>query len=88
MPSATKPWHTVLDLLACPDTLQPLQELEEGKLRVINEHIQQGQCRKVSGQKHLVPLKEALIRADGKIVYRIDNGIIVLLREEGILFPN
>ncbi len=87
MPSATKHWQKVLDLLACPDTLQPLQELEEGRLRVINEHIQQGRCQKVNGKMQVAPLSEALIRADGEIVYRIENGIIVLLKEEGILFP-
>jgi uncharacterized protein YbaR (Trm112 family) len=38
----------------------------------------------VSGEAQVITLADALIRADGQVIYPVDDGIPVLLAEEGI----
>ena len=73
----------LLDILACPVTRQPLALLEASRLKSLNAAIESGG---VHFGKHAQtePLREALITRDGKRVYRIDDGIPVLLPEEGL----
>lgn len=74
----------LLDILCCPASRQPLQLLESRGLDAINEAISNGALKRVDDTAQAAPLREALITRDRKKVYRIDDGIPVLLVEEGI----
>ena len=74
----------LLDILACPATRQPLAMLEARGLHGLNEAIAAGSIVRIDGSAQSEPLREALITRDRKRVYRIEDGIPVLLVEEGI----
>jgi uncharacterized protein YbaR (Trm112 family) len=74
----------LLDILACPATRQPLARLETRGLELLNQAISAGRLKRVDGNAQAEPLREALITRDRRLVYRIDDGIPVLLVEEGI----
>jgi len=74
----------LLDLLACPATRQPLSMLESRGLQALNAAIAAGGITREDGSPQAEPLREALVTRDRKRAYRIDDGIPVLLVEEGI----
>ena len=74
----------LLDILACPATRQPLSLLESRGLDALNTAIQAGQVLRIDDTPQSEPLREALVTRDRKLAYRIDDGIPVLLVEEGI----
>ena len=74
----------LLDILACPATRQPLALLEARGLDALNRAIAGGGVRRVDGAPQAAELHEALVTRDRKLVYRIDDGIPVLLVEEAI----
>lgn len=74
----------LLDLLCCPVSKLPLRQIGREQLRALNQAIDDGRALKVSGEAQTAALADALIRADGQVIYPIDDGIPVLLAEEGI----
>jgi uncharacterized protein YbaR (Trm112 family) len=74
----------LLDILACPATRQPMALLESRGLDALNRAIAAGGIHRVDGSPQPEPLREALVTRDRKLVYRIDDGIPVLLVEEAI----
>jgi uncharacterized protein YbaR (Trm112 family) len=76
----------LLDLLVCPATRQPLALLDKPALEALNRAIAAGMVKRNDECPQDEPLREALITRDRKTVYRIDDGIPVLLIEEGIAF--
>ena len=74
----------LLDILACPATRQPLALLEARGLDALNQAIAAGTVRRGDDVPQNQALREALVTRDRKLVYRIDDGIPVLLVEEGI----
>ena len=74
----------LLDILACPATRQPLALLEARGLEALNQAIGSGTIRRVDDTPQVDSLREALVTRDRKLVYRIDDGIPVLLAEEGV----
>ena len=74
----------LLEILVCPVTKQPLEMLSDERLAKLNERIAQGSVQNANGSKVDAPLDEGLITADAKTVYRVDDGIPVMLAEEGI----
>ncbi|SEK68006.1 Uncharacterized conserved protein YbaR, Trm112 family [Pseudoxanthomonas sp. GM95] len=74
----------LLDLLCCPVSRQPLGPLEARGLESLNRAIAAGTLKHVDDTAQAQPLKEALVTRDRKIVYRVEDGIPVLLPEEGI----
>ncbi len=73
----------LLDILACPVTHQPLALLGGDKLKALNAAIAGGGVR-FGDHEQTESLREALVTRDGKRLYRIDDGIPVLLPEEGV----
>ncbi|PJK10357.1 hypothetical protein CO614_08060 [Lysobacteraceae bacterium NML120232] len=73
----------LLDILACPVSRQPLALLDAARLETLNAAIAAGG---LAFGEHLQtePLRQALIRQDGKRLYRVDDGIPVLLPEEAL----
>lgn len=74
----------LLDILACPATRQPLSLLDKPALEALNRAISAGGLHRGDDTLQADPLREALVTRDRKTVYRIDDGIPVLLVEEGI----
>ncbi|MCW5581417.1 MAG: Trm112 family protein [Luteimonas sp.] len=74
----------LLDLLVCPATRQPLALLDRAALAALNAASEAGTLRRVDDTPQATPLREALVTRDHRIVYRVDDGIPVLLVEEGI----
>jgi uncharacterized protein YbaR (Trm112 family) len=74
----------LLDLLVCPATRQPLALLDKPGLAVLNRAIAAGSVKRVDDAPQTETIREALITRDRKTLYRIDDGIPVLLIEEGI----
>lgn len=74
----------LLDLLVCPATRQPLALLDRPGLEALNRAIAAGSVKRVDDAPQTETIREALITRDRKTLYRIDDGIPVLLIEEGI----
>ncbi len=74
----------LLDILACPASRQSLALLDAAGIDALNRAIAAGGVRRVDDTTQSEPLREALLTRDRKTVYRIDDGIPVLLVEEGI----
>ena len=74
----------LLDLLVCPVTRQPLALLEPRGLQALNEAIAGGAVLRADRTAQPAPLREALITRDRRTVYRVDDGIPVLLADEAI----
>ena len=74
----------LLDILVCPTTRQPLQLLEAAGLEALNRGIAVSGVLRADGSAQREPLREALLTRDRKTIYRVDDGIPVLLAEEAI----
>lgn len=74
----------LLDILCCPASRQPLALLEPAGLDALNRAIATGGIKRVDDAPQRDTLREALVTRDRKTVYRVDDGIPVLLVEEGI----
>jgi uncharacterized protein YbaR (Trm112 family) len=74
----------LLDILACPATRQPLALLEARGLEALNQAIKTSGIKRIDGTPQTDALRAALVTRDRKLAYRIDDGIPVLLVEEGI----
>lgn len=73
----------LLEILACPLTRQPLALLDGERLQALNAAIATGGVR-FGDHQQTEALREALVTRDGKRLYRIDDGIPVLLPEAGV----
>mgnify|MGYP002781270469 CR=1 FL=1 len=74
----------LLDLLVCPATHQPLHRLDAAQRERINAAIAGGELTRCDGAIEKVALADALASRDGKRVYRIDDGIPVLLVDDAL----
>ncbi|WP_266159053.1 Trm112 family protein [Dyella silvatica] len=74
----------LLDILCCPVSKTPLRLLSKTELDALNAAIGDGQVDSVAGTQIREKLTEALITVDRKVIYRVDDGIPVMLPEEGI----
>lgn len=74
----------LLDLLVSPDTRQPLMLLDSAGLEALNRAIASGQILRSDGSVQSQALREALITRDRSQIYRVEDGIPVLLPEDAI----
>ena len=74
----------LLDILCCPASKQPLALLNKAELEALNAAIAGGGLLRVDGAVQAEPVREGLISRDHQTIYRIDDGIPVLLADEGI----
>ncbi len=74
----------LLDLLVSPDTRQPLALLDGAGLEALNRAIAAGSVFRADGSAQAEPLREALVTRDGRQVFRVEDGIPVLLADEAI----
>lgn len=74
----------LLDILCDPISKTPLRMLNGSELTALNRAVEAGSVDTVAGEKVKAPLQAGLITVDGKVVYRIDDDIPVMLPDEGI----
>ena len=74
----------LLDILVCPITKVSVQVLGKRKLAVLNRAVAEGGVKHLDGTVVDTPLDEALTTTDGRTVYRIDDGIPVMLEDLAI----
>ena len=74
----------LLDILCCPVSKTPVGLLTRAQLADLNRRIAAGEVVTVAGVSVTAPLSDGLVTTDGKVIYRVDDGIPVLLPDEGI----
>lgn len=74
----------LLDILCCPVTKQPLALLDKAELAALNQAIAAGGLKRADGSAQSEPVSEGLVTRDHQTLYRIDDGIPVLLADEAI----
>jgi uncharacterized protein YbaR (Trm112 family) len=74
----------LLDILCCPVSKRPLRPLTATERDTLNGAIRAGSVDTVAGEKVTDTLAEGLITTDGQLVYRVEDGIPVMLPEAGI----
>ena len=74
----------LLKILCCPQTKVPVELLAAGDLEKLNRGIAEGRIKQADGAAVKQPVAEALITRDRKTIYRVDDGIPIMLIEQGI----
>jgi uncharacterized protein YbaR (Trm112 family) len=74
----------LLDILCDPLTKTPLKLLTKSQLDVLNRAIRANEIQTTDGRTVSGDVASGLITTDGKVIYRIDDGIPVLLADEAI----
>lgn len=74
----------LLEILICPESGQPLTLAEPGLLAKLNAEIQGKRLRTRGGEIVAKPIREGLVRQDGRFLYVIDDDIPVMLMEQSI----
>lgn len=77
----------LLEVLVCPVTGLPLSLADSETLQALNQAIQAGQAEYADGQAVTASVDELLLTRDQATGYRIDDGIPMLLPENGIHMP-
>ncbi len=75
---------SLLTILCCPETKQPLSLIGEEELATINQKIDEGILKNRGGCLVKERLDGALLRSDKKLFYPIREHIPIMLIEEGI----
>ena len=76
--------QSLLDILVCPETKQPLRRADDGLLSRLNASIRQGSTTNRGGRVVTETLVEALVREDGAVVYPVHDDIPIMLIDESI----
>ena len=74
----------LLDILACPETHEAVLLAGDDLIESLNRKIEAGHLVNRAGEKVTEPISGGLVRADGRYLYVIRNGIPVMLVEQGI----
>ena len=74
----------LLEILCCPVSKVPVVPLGRHQLAELNRRIAAGGVQTVRGVAVTAALDEGLITSDGKVIYRVDDGIPVMLPDEAI----
>lgn len=76
--------NELVEILACPEDKSPVHRAEEALLQSLNAQIRKGELKTREGELVLDLLEEGLIRADGKVLYPVREGIPIMLISESI----
>lgn len=76
--------NELVEILACPEDKSPVHRAEAALLQSLNAQIRKGELKTREGELVLDLLEEGLIRADGKVLYPVREGIPIMLINESI----
>ena len=74
----------LLDILACPETREPVSLADDSIIDSLNRKIEAGQLVNRAGEKVVEPISGGLVREDGRYLYAIRDGIPIMLVEQAI----
>ncbi len=74
----------LLEILACPETKEPVQLADQALIDEINARIERGEVKNRGDKKVEKKIDGGLVRADGPYLYPIDDDIPVMLIDEAI----
>jgi len=74
----------LLDILCCPLSRQPVAPLTRAQLDAINRAIAAGGVQTIEGEPVAAPMQEGLLTRDGKLLYRVEDGIPVMLADQAV----
>jgi len=75
---------TLLEILVCPETRQPVRPADAATLAGLNSAIAAGGLVNQGGQEVREPVEEGLVREDGKLLYPVREEIPIMLIDEAI----
>lgn len=76
--------QSLLDILVCPETKQPLRNADAELLERLNASIGQGSVKNKGGEVVSKALEGALVREDGGVLYPVRDDIPIMLIHESI----
>ena len=74
----------LIELLVCPESKQPLRPVDPEELTRLNEAIADDRVRNRGGSLLSAPLRAALVREDGRLLYPVREDIPIMLLDESI----
>jgi len=74
----------LLDILACPETKEPVHLADQALVDELNARIERGEITNRGGDKVETKMGGGLVREDGKYLYRIEDEIPIMLIDEAI----
>lgn len=78
----------LVEILRCPVSGQALAVAPKDRLRALNAAVAAGELEHEDGRKVESELEEALLTADGARIYRVRDGIPIMLADEAIVAPD
>lgn len=76
--------NELLEILACPESRQPVTLASADVLERLNIEIDAGRLRYRGGEAVAKRIDEGLVRQDGKILYVIEDNIPIMLIDQSI----
>lgn len=73
-----------LEILACPEDKTPVKLADQALVDELNKQIEAGQLKNRGGEKVETKMDGGLVREDGAWLYRIEDGIPIMLIDEAI----
>lgn len=74
----------LIEILVCPESKQPVALAGAEILESVNAAVAAGSAVTLGGGTVADPVTEGLLRADGRILYPIREGIPIMLIDESI----
>jgi uncharacterized protein len=74
----------LLEILCCPTTKQPVGPASAAQLAALNAAVGAGTLVDGEGARIAAPFEAALVTRDGRTVYRVDDGIPVMLADQAV----
>jgi uncharacterized protein YbaR (Trm112 family) len=79
--------QSLLDILVCPETKQPLRVADAALLERVNTSVRQGNLTNRGGKSVATPVEQGLVRQDGTVLYPVRDDIPIMLIDESIPLP-
>ncbi|MDZ7640129.1 MAG: Trm112 family protein [Bryobacterales bacterium] len=74
----------LVDILCCPVTKVPVRLMDAGEIEKLNAAIRAGSLSHEDRSKVTESMEEALITEDGARIYKVKEGIPIMLKDQAI----